>query len=74
MKICKTCKIEKELTDYYLRTKEAYFPNCKICFNQRKKDKYKAKKTNNLSLKEKLELKDDLRFRIEIIKQLFKID
>ena len=76
MKKCKTCKQEKPIEDFYIRIKEPlkYFPNCKICYNKKKKDDYKDRKNGKLSLAKKLELEEDLKFRIDCIKALFKID
>jgi hypothetical protein len=75
-KKCKTCKEEKPIEDFYVRTKQplAYFPNCKTCFNKKKKSDYKQKKSGKLTSQQKLELKEELEFRLECIKALFKID
>lgn len=42
MKICGTCKIEKEISQFYNnpRTKDGYYSRCKPCYRQSNRENY----------------------------------
>ena len=40
MKICSICETPKEFSEYYTSKVSGIFPNCKKCYNKRRRDKY----------------------------------
>ena len=52
MKTCKTCKIEKPLTDFYKRkdSKDGFYSQCKKCYSERVKNNKKEYKEKYLRI------------------------
>lgn len=43
MKQCLNCNIEKSEIDFYKRSNEKYYSNCKVCYREKVKSKYNSK-------------------------------
>ena len=72
-KTCSKCEIEKDITSFGL-DKGKPRPSCKTCMNRKKKDRYKALKTDEITtLKKKIKTQnEELFLKTELIKKMSK--
>jgi len=63
MKICRECKEEKELTEFYKQKncKNGLNPKCKLCVRRIKKDKYTPSKKREYYENNKIKIKENMK-------------